>query len=330
MKFSDSIKLLIIILGLFVAWKLKFLLLIVLTSFILTVILLPFVRKLKRFKLPAIFAIIIPFLVLVGMISAFGIFVVPSFVSQFPGFLEDLEKILISLPFLNQSLVNVSALSDFVLDQFDDYMDLAINVGSVLAQLIFGILTITVLVAYWLNGYDSIKATAITYVPAAHRRQAADIFTRIEFKLGRWFVAQLLVSLVVGLLTYAAALALGLPYAGVLAIVAAILEIIPTFGPIAAAVPAIALGLLDSPQKALAVTIVYVIIQQLESHVISPILLGRTVKLHPIIIIVSFISGGILFGFAGALLAVPTALIISSLVDSIRHERMPNGAKARQ
>jgi len=93
-----------------------------------------------------------------------------------------------------------------------------------------------------------------------------------------------------------------------------------------AAVPAILLGFTDSPQKAMIVAAVYIGIQQIESHLVTPLLMGRRVRLHPIVIIIAFLIGSAFLGVLGALLSVPVAIMASSVVDSFRREAQPEPA----
>jgi predicted PurR-regulated permease PerM len=221
---------------------------------------------------------------------------------------------------------------DLIRDRYADIGSVALALGLSLAQAFGVFLTVLVLTMYWLRGYDDIKDTLVSYFPKRYQLRAEDVWLRIETKLSRWFLGQMLISTAVGVAVWLTALALGLPFAGVLGILAALLEIIPLVGPILASVPAILFGLSESLEKGLIVVLAYVIIQQLESQVLSPILMGKAVHLHPIVIITSFLIGTILYGLIGGLLAVPTALLVSGAVDSFREDDMlvHNVAKSSQ
>src|SRR3954469_22798557 len=99
--------------------------------------------------------------------------------------------------------------------------------------------------------------------------------------LRKWLVTQLIAMLVIGAVSTIALLILGVKAPFALGIIAGLLEFIPTIGPILSAVPAIAMGFLDSPEKALWVAVAYIMIQQLENHVLIPLLMKGGVDLPP-------------------------------------------------
>lgn len=316
-------KILAVAVGLLALWHLRIVALIILVSFMVTVILLPFVRLLHRYKLPSMLAVLTPLLVFAGIITGLVIYVAPSVVEQFPGFVREFPVIFSSFAIWEAFGINETDFQALLKERFADIGTIALGIGLSLLQA-FGIfLTVLVLTMYWLRGYDSIKDTLISYVPSRYQPTVEDIWHRSEVKLGRWFLGQVLISVAVGMTVWLAALALGLPFAGVLGIIAALFEIIPLIGPILASVPAILFGLNESLEKGLIVVLVYIVIQQLESHVLSPMLMGKAVHLHPIIVLTAFLIGTISFGIAGGLLAVPTALLVSAIVDSYRGEKLP-------
>src|SRR5690606_16549498 len=107
-----------------------------------------------------------------------------------------------------------------------------------------------------------------------------------------------------------------------LAIIAALFELIPLIGPLIAAIPAIIIGLTISPAMAIGVSLLYLIIQQLESNLIVPKVMERAVGLNPLFIIIALLSGGALMGIMGALIAVPVAVVVSAVLEDIRAHEM--------
>jgi predicted PurR-regulated permease PerM len=318
---NDMTKAILLVILLLALWRLKFVVVILVVAFIFTIVLRPLVRLLHRIRIPAFFAVLLPVLILASVITGLIVYLRPVFIEQFPNLVRALDNALVQLfPNLEVRL-DGDTLRRLTSENLTSYSNLAFSVGTALAHTVFSILTILVLTMYWLTDYDKTRATVISFLPTDLQKRAKDILLRIEEKLGRWFIGQMIVSSVVGVTVWITAHLLGLPYAGVLGILAALLEIIPTIGPVLAALPAVGLAASDSFEKAIIVTVAYIVIQQLESNVLSPMLLGRTIKLHPIVIIVSFLSGGILFGVVGALFAVPVALIGSAFVDSYRSSK---------
>ena len=132
----------------------------------------------------------------------------------------------------------------------------------------------------------------------------------IDEALGAFVRGALLVSVAVGLLSYLGFLVLGLKFSLFLAIIVVITNLIPYIGPIIGTVPAALVALLDSPLKALEVVILIFAVQQVESCLITPYVIGRSVKLHPLVIILVLLLGGKLFGLAGLILALPAAIML--------------------
>jgi predicted PurR-regulated permease PerM len=141
--------------------------------------------------------------------------------------------------------------------------------------------------------------------PHRHRKRAGEVLSAMAFSMRRWLVTQLIAMIVIGLVTAGALTLLGIRGAIALGIIAGLLEFIPFVGPIASAVPAIAMGLLDSPQKALWVAVVFTLIQQSEGHLLIPLLMKDSLELPPVLTILSQAVMASVFGFLGLLVAVP-------------------------
>ena len=124
---------------------------------------------------------------------------------------------------------------------------------------------------------------------------------------------QLLLMLAIGLATFLGLILLGIPYALPLAILAGLLEIIPTLGPILAAVPAVIIALTISPGMAIVVVGLYIVIQMLENNILVPKIMQRAVGLNPVIVIIGVVIGANLLGVAGALLSIPFIALLAVL-----------------
>jgi predicted PurR-regulated permease PerM len=141
--------------------------------------------------------------------------------------------------------------------------------------------------------------------PHAARARAGEVFSEMATVLRKWLVTQLIAMIVIGSVTTAVLLALGVKAAVALGLIAGLLEFVPTVGPILSALPAIAMGFVDSPEKALYVLIAYVGIQFLENHLLIPLLMRGGLDLPPALTIVAQALMTLLFGFLGLMVAVP-------------------------
>jgi predicted PurR-regulated permease PerM len=151
-------------------------------------------------------------------------------------------------------------------------------------------------------------------MPTVWRRDAFAVLGIVDHTFGRWIRGQLILGVVVGIATFAGLIILGefidpvfLSFAVLLAVVAGVLELVPVIGPILSMIPTLVLALAtDDPVKAaVAVVVLYLVVQQLENHVLVPIIQGDAVELHPSIVILALIVGSALFGLLGAILSVP-------------------------
>ena len=153
--------------------------------------------------------------------------------------------------------------------------------------------------------------------PHRARNRAGEVLSAISLALRKWLVAQLIAMLVIGAVTTGALLLLGVKAALPLGILAGLFEFIPTVGPILSSIPAIAMGFVDSPEKALTVALVSVAIQFAENHLLIPILMKESVDLPPALTIFAQALMALIFGFPGLLVAVPLLAVITVTVKML-------------
>ncbi len=151
--------------------------------------------------------------------------------------------------------------------------------------------------------------------PHAARPRAAEVLAAIGASLRKWLLAQLLMMVVIGVIDAVGFSLLGVKAALALGLIAGLLEFIPLLGPILSAVPAIAMGFLDSPQKALFVALLCWGVQFLEGHILAPLLMKRGVDLPPVVTLIGLSLMAIVFGFLGMMVAVP---VLAALMVAIR------------
>jgi predicted PurR-regulated permease PerM len=168
-----------------------------------------------------------------------------------------------------------------------------------------GILLIVFLAIYIGAEPDLYHAGLMHLFPHHARKRAGEVLSAIATVLRRWLVTQLIAMLAIGTITTSVLLALDVKAAFALGALAGLLEFVPTIGPLLSAIPAVAMGFLDSPDKALAVAVAYGVIQFLENHLLIPLLMKGGVNLPPALTIVSQALMALLFGFLGLMVAVP-------------------------
>lgn len=182
---------------------------------------------------------------------------------------------------------------------------------------LISVVVVFALVFYMTVREDGIKNFIVAILPKKHEEYATSLVIRIKNKIGKWMQGQLLVMLFIFILDFIWLSALGIPYAFILALFAGLMEIIPFFGPIISAVPGVILGFLISPWKGFITLLLYIVSQQIESHVIVPQIMKKAVGLNPIVVILSLLIGFKLGGVLGAILAIPIATGINIAVEDM-------------
>ncbi|PHS35453.1 MAG: AI-2E family transporter [Alkaliphilus sp.] len=172
---------------------------------------------------------------------------------------------------------------------------------------IVSIVLVPILAFYFLKDTTKIKKSLILTIPKKYRVSILEIVRDLDEVLGGFITGQLIVAAFIGILTTIALLVLGVRFAIIVGFIAGIANVIPYFGPIIGIVPGVLFALLDSPTKALWVLGIFVAIQQIESAILSPKIVGNKVGIHPIIVILVLLTGGKLFGVVGLMIAIPLA-----------------------
>jgi predicted PurR-regulated permease PerM len=149
------------------------------------------------------------------------------------------------------------------------------------------------------------RAGLLHLVPHHNRGRAEELLDALSKTLRQWLLARLMAMVIIGTLTGGALALLGIKGAAALGVLAGVLEFVPFFGPIVSAIPAIGIALVDSPQKALYVVILYLVMQQLEGNVVTPLLLEKRLDIPPVMTVVAVAALGMVFGVIGMLIAEP-------------------------
>mgnify|MGYP001583407358 FL=1 len=181
---------------------------------------------------------------------------------------------------------------------------------------IIAILTLLTFTFYFLLERKHLQDMLIGLLGAGLGTHVFGITTRVEKRLSAWVLGQLVLMLFIGGIVYIGLFFLGIEFAIPLAVLAGLLEMVPTVGPILSAVPAILVAFSHSPVLALSVLALYIIVQQVENNILVPLIMKRSVGLSPVLTILALMIGGRFAGIAGAILAVPILLTIQEIIVS--------------
>lgn len=311
---------------------LKDVLIIFMFAVIIASVMTPFANWLDLKKFPRLFGVLGLYLLVFGLIIFVLSLTVPYIADEISQLSTTLPKI---VERLSTSLENVQQGSpqyfDFIselqniLDSFSIYLQQSSqSVLSLVIGIFGGVMSFVaiIIIAFYLSvmkrGIENFIESA---VPANHEAYVMDLWRRSEMKVGRWIQGQLLLALIIGLTVYIGLSLMGIKFALLMGIIAMLLEIVPIVGPVIAAIPAIFLAFLQDPGLGLWVIVFYVAIQQLENHLLVPVVLGKTTGLNPVVVIMALLIGNQLAGIPGMILSVPIAtVIVEILEDMAKHK----------
>ncbi|WP_026475812.1 AI-2E family transporter [Alkaliphilus transvaalensis] len=319
-----------------VFFRIRGILLELLTPFIgaiaLAYILNPLVKTLCKKGIPRLWGVLIIYLSIGVVVLALSLTIIPKMTGEIRGLMEILpdfgngayEFIHDAYIKFNRNLENLPPEFDGVRNllqiNIDRGQEIVLNVlTSVTNTLlsifgkVFSIILIPILAFYFLKDAEEFKKSIVLLIPSKVRRKALEMAKDFDDVLGGFIRGQLIVASFVGILTMIALLILQVDFAILVGLIAGIANIIPYFGPVIGIIPGVFFALMDSPIKALWVVIVFTIIQQIESAILSPKIVGKSVGIHPVWVILSLLVGGRLFGLLGLLIAVPAAGVLKVL-----------------
>jgi len=327
-SYGSIIRVAVVFFGLAFLFYLKDIIFILFVSMLLALIIDPAVDKLERMKIPRV----------IGTFSLFVLFfafLAFMFYLAVPPLIKEINQLThITTHYLNENTFFVNQqilrnelsgpLQDVLIETGKYLKSVTSSVLSGVFKLLGGVISailILVISFYLIIEEKGIERFVKEIVPSNSQLRALRIVKKIQIKLGRWFIGQLSLAFIIGIMSFIGLTLLGVPYAFVLAVIAGVLELVPYIGPVLSSIPAILIAFSISPALALFTLALYFLIQQFENYVIVPKVMERSVNLHPIVIIVVVIIGGKLDGIAGAILAVPVATIASIIIEDINENK---------
>ena len=269
------------------------------------------------------------FIVAVGM----AFVVVPAAVNQWqrilaelPAFFDEVRRWAETLRPVALS-TSITALVDSVAEFFAPAPPPSpgevVEVGSAVAEAALFLFTMLAIVFFWLVEHARLQRYSLAFLPAERRAGARNAWNEIETRLGLWVRGQLILMGFMGVTTGLAYALLGLPGALLLGLIAALTEAIPIVGPLLGAIPAILVAATVSPELALVVALIYVVLQLVEGNVLVPIVMRNTVGISPLLVLFSLLVGAEVGGLLGAFLAVPIAASIEIVLSRLQARETP-------
>ncbi len=305
------------LLGLNVLWTIRDLLFTLFLAFIFMSALKPLVNRLTRRGSPRAVASFVVLMSTVAFIIFVLGFILPPIVSESISFLTNLPIILAkAFPFLSTYLTAESALR-FLPNITENFFKIATGLFSN----VFFVVSVIFFTFYFLLEETFLEKFLLRFMNIREAKGIVDLMQKIEVRMGAWMRGQLILMLIIGLTTYVGLSILGIRYALSLAFLAGFLEIIPIIGPILSSVPAFLVAAASSIFMGGMTMILYLIIQQLENNLIVPFVMSKTAGVNPIMTLVALSVGGRLGGLIGAILAVPVAVALETILAEFMKSR---------
>lgn len=291
----------------------------------------PAVGFLERRGIGRLFGTVILFLGTALVFAGVIYLATPIIITEAVGFLGDFNESIssifgIRLPptFIKGVSTNLSRVLSVL---SANNISVTVAVSAVLSKVVFFVAAL--MISFYLsiekNGAERLLRVVL---PNMYEKPVLTVFSRFKVKIRRWLGTQFALSALVGAVVSIGLFFLGVRYPVVLGLLAGVLEIVPIIGPIVAGLAAFLVAVGDSFSTGLYVAVFFVLVQQLENHILIPIIMGKTMKVHPVVVLFSLLAGGRVAGFVGVLLAVPIAIFMQEVLNYLAEQKEKAGAGA--
>lgn len=301
----------------------KDLLILLLFALVLASAITPLVNWFEDHGVPRVISLLAVVALLIALIALIGITIVPHLIREFAGLARDFPTYwgVITTEFGKLGLLENEIVSEGVqgvLDSITVFFGRGLSSFSAILFGVFGGIIATVVAVlstfYLALDRNGVEKFLRLFTPDEEETYVVDLWRRAQKKIGEWARGQLILMVFIGSVTFVVLTLLKVPFALVLAMLAMLLEVVPYVGPIVAGAVAVLISFFVSPLLALIVALAYVVIQQLESQVVVPLLYRKILRLHPVIVIFALIVGARFGGVAGIILAIPLTTVITEFL----------------
>ncbi len=313
-------------LGLYVAWLIRDMLALIYISALFAVVLSPIVRATSQIRIGqwkpfhGSMAILILLLAVAGAFAAFGFFALPpvindlqSLTGELPTRLPAILDKIKAVPYADR--INAGDLLSWIQRGLSGGATYLLTSFKAWADVLLNVIAGFVLTLYFIIEGDEAYRWFLSFVPTASRHRLDATLKRAAGRMEKWLVGQLSLMLILGTLSTIVFLLLGVRYAYVLGVITGLLNLIPVLGAAVSLVLAMLVAAIDSWGRVLGVAIFFVVYLQVENSWLAPRIMQRRVNLPALAIFVSLLLGSALGGIAGAMVAIPTAVLVSVLVE---------------
>ena len=322
---GTMIRAVLVLFGVWFVYATRALIGVLLVSILLAAVLDPIVDWFEKKRIPRSITVTILYVLIFLFLAVLLLAIIPPMIVEIKGVAENFgglwKKVVSSFDALRvisarygmeagfQS--SIDALNDTVTGSFA-------NLFSTVTGALSGVMSffIMLVISFFLVvEKDSIREIVNSLLPKRHHEYVGSMLIKMQHKVGQWLIGQLVLMLFIGVLFYIGLLIFGVKYALLLAVLAAVFEIIPYLGPVAAAIPAVFFATVDSPTKGILVLVYYLLIQRVEHLLLVPKIMQKTTGLNPIMVILALAVGLSIGGIAGGLLSIPVAAALNAILS---------------
>ncbi len=280
-------------------------------ALLLMTILGPLVNKLAAAKVPRALAVLVAYILFVGVLGGVIASITPVVIDQTTKFITALPGYLTNIGVTKE--LSDKALEGFLTTVGDIPGEVFKLTYSIFSNFL-NVVTVLVFAFYMLVSRGKLEDQLSSSFGEERSKEMARMISNLEYRLGGWARGELTLMLAVGLGTYIGFLILGIPFALPLAILAGLFEIIPMLGPIVSAIPAVIIGFGISPLMGVGVIAVAFLVQQLENYVLVPKIMEKSVGVSPIVTLIAITVGARLAGIVGVIISVPMVITLQVLI----------------
>ncbi|BFL67899.1 MULTISPECIES: AI-2E family transporter [Staphylococcus] len=307
----------------------------IIVSLILFYLFNPLVNLMERYRIPRLLGITIIYVAIVGIITLIVNLLIPIIGSQIEGFIKNSPHYLNKITQSVEKITTNSFLSSYM-SQVNDWLESAQKkIPSMLSEYFDGfgpklasfaeavsnvgvvIVTTPFILFFMLKDGHRFKDYSTKIMPPKFRKDFHDLLEKMSVQVGSYIQGQIIVSFCIGVLLLIGYSIIGLKYPLVLASIAAVTSVVPYLGPTIAISPAIVIAIITSPWMLLKLVIVWTLVQFFEGHFISPNVMGKTLKIHPLTIIFILLCAGNLMNVVGVIIGIPLYAVLKVLVSHL-------------
>ena len=311
-------------LGLLLLWTIQDVVFLLFLAILLATAIEPQVNRLRRGPFGRGSGALVVYTAIVVIIALPTVIFAQSLIAQIDRSVATIPEVIANLrPFAEQ--LRPQALSNSAVQAVDRFAvavespapaepESVVELGTSAVIHVLEAITVVFLSFYWLVERATIKRAVLRLVLPQRAKNVNAVWLEVEEKLGGWVRGQLLVMAVMGVMAGVGFYVIGLPNPLLLAILAALGELIPLIGPLLGFAPAVIVALIVDPPLALVVIVYALIIQQIEGNILVPRIMGHTVGVSPLTVVLGILIGSILYGLPGAFLAIPVAGAVQVIV----------------